>query len=163
MKYRRILVGMLVAMLLVIGLATPAQAVDGEVELVLLPESATNPVGTDHTVTAMVMDNGFPLDGILIEFEVVAGPNIGKSGSDETTIPTREATFTYTGDGGPGMDIIQAIEHQFGLVAEATKDWVEPGPPPRVPGMTVWGILAAVVVLAGLMLVVRRIGLVRSR
>ena len=116
-------------------------------QLELLPASDTNPPGTDHTVTAIYELDGFPLAGNTIEFEVTAGPNVGEKGSDVTDA-NGEATFTYTGDGGEGTDTIKATAPLAS--SQATKDWSGngPGPPPQVPGITVWGILAAGIILA---------------
>jgi hypothetical protein len=76
--------------------------------IVLSPPEASNPVGTQHTVTAKVVDDdGNPVQGRLVTFNVVSGPNQGDNGTD-TTDANGEATFTYTGDGGPGEDTIEA-------------------------------------------------------
>jgi hypothetical protein len=86
--------------------------------IVLGPTDATNPVGTQHTVTAKVTDSqGQPVSGIVVSFEVLSGPNDVKSGTD-TTDANGEATFTYTDDGGAGTDQIQA---SFLVSAEETK------------------------------------------
>ncbi len=76
--------------------------------IVLSPTSASNPVGTQHTVTAKVTNgDGDPVQGKLVTFNVTSGPNAGDNGTD-TTDANGEATFTYTGDGGVGTDQIQA-------------------------------------------------------
>jgi hypothetical protein len=76
--------------------------------IVLSPTSATNPVGTQHTVTAKVTNgNGQPVSGALVTFDVISGPNQGATGTD-TTDANGEATFTYTDNGGAGTDQIQA-------------------------------------------------------
>ncbi|WP_405242524.1 Ig-like domain-containing protein [Lentisalinibacter salinarum] len=75
----------------------------------LTPFTATNPVGTDHTVTATAESaNDSPIPGTTIEFEVISGPNAGASGSAVTN-GDGEASFTYTSDGTPGTDNIQAF------------------------------------------------------
>jgi len=75
----------------------------------LAPFTATNPVGTDHTVTATAESaNDSPIPGTTIEFEVISGPNAGASGSAVTNADG-EADFTYTSDGTPGTDNIQAF------------------------------------------------------
>ena len=74
----------------------------------LSPASATNPVGTDHTVTAFAQAaNGAPVPGVTISFKVLTGPNAGKTGSG-TTGADGKTTFTYHDDGGAGTDTIQA-------------------------------------------------------
>ena len=76
--------------------------------IVLSPISASNPVGTEHTVTAKVSNaNGDPVPSALVTFDVISGPNQGAHGTD-TTDANGEATFTYTDDGGAGTDQIQA-------------------------------------------------------
>lgn len=76
--------------------------------IVLSPISASNPVGTEHTVTAKVSNaNGDPVQNALVTFDVISGPNQGAHGTD-TTDANGEATFTYTDDGGTGTDQIQA-------------------------------------------------------
>ncbi len=112
--------------------------------ITLAPETATNTVGEDHTVTANVTDGVDPIESVEVTFEVTDGPNAGDSGSG-TTDANGDATFTYTGDGGAGSDTIQAcfledleVEH----CVTATKDWVEaavtptPTPTPTVAAAT---------------------------
>jgi hypothetical protein len=74
----------------------------------LSPVTATNPVGTDHTVTALAQSqNGAPVPGVTISFLVLTGPNAGKTGSGSTGADGK-TTFTYHDDGGAGTDTIQA-------------------------------------------------------
>ena len=75
----------------------------------LAPSTATNPVGTSHTVTATVKDqNQNPVSGVSVTFTVLSGgPNAGTKGT-ATTNSSGQATFTYTGSGGAGTDSIQA-------------------------------------------------------
>lgn len=76
--------------------------------ITLDPPTDTNPVGTDHTVTATILNaQSQGVQGILVTFTVVSGPNSGDTDTD-TTDTNGEATFTYTGDGGPGIDVMQA-------------------------------------------------------
>jgi len=95
--------------------------------IVLSPTSASNPVGTEHTVTAKVSnDNGVPVQGALVTFNVISGPNAGDNGTDTTDV-NGEATFTYTGDGGAGTDQIQAsfVDSQENTKTSntVTKEW----------------------------------------
>jgi hypothetical protein len=76
-------------------------------DITLDPEIALNPVGTTHTVIATVTEDSAPLEGAEVTFEVASGPNAADSGSD-TTDAAGEAEFTYTGDGGKGVDEIEA-------------------------------------------------------
>jgi hypothetical protein len=74
----------------------------------LAPETATNVEGEDHTVTATVTDeNGGLVEGVTVNFEVKEGPNAGDTGSGKSDA-NGAIPFTYTGDGGPGQDTIQA-------------------------------------------------------
>jgi hypothetical protein len=95
--------------------------------IVLGPASASNPVGTQHTVKAKVADdNGDPVEGVLVTFDVTSGPNAGQNGT-ATTDENGEATFTYTGGGGAGTDEIQAsFEDSEGMTRTSnvvTKEW----------------------------------------
>ncbi len=79
-------------------------------QITLAPEIDLNPLGTDHTVSATVLEGEAPFDplvGVDVDFEVISGPNVGDMGTD-TTDAFGIATFTYTGDGGAGVDVIEA-------------------------------------------------------
>jgi hypothetical protein len=79
-------------------------------QMSLTPLIDLNPLGTNHTVTATFLEPvapNDPIQGVLITFEVLSGPNAGDMGTDTTDV-NGEATFTYTGDGGAGVDVIQA-------------------------------------------------------
>ena len=79
-----------------------------ELRVVLTPELALNPLETDHSVTAQVTENVIdPLPDREVTFNVVAGPNAGDTGVANTD-PNGEASFTYSGDGGAGVDEIVA-------------------------------------------------------
>ncbi len=97
------------------------------------PETATNEVGTTHTVTATLAidvcefvslpfcEGDQPItgqaEGENISFEVVEGPNAGEhsdgdcgpNGNDLCIIefPGESVSWTYRGDGGAGIDYIQ--------------------------------------------------------
>jgi hypothetical protein len=73
------------------------------------PLTSTNPVGTDHTVTAFAQAaNNAPVPGVTIDFRVLSGPNTGKTGVGTTGADGKTA-FTYHDDGGAGTDTIQAF------------------------------------------------------
>lgn len=75
--------------------------------IVLTPAFDINPEGTTHTVTATLRDNlANPVVGVTVTFEVISGPNTGDTGT-AVTDSNGEASFTYTGDGGAGTDIIE--------------------------------------------------------
>jgi hypothetical protein len=93
--------------------------------ITLSPATATNPVGTNHTVTATVLKDGSPESGKTVTFTVSSGPNAGKTGSGVTDV-NGKATFTYHDDGGRGTDAILAqFTDDSGRVQEAsaTKIW----------------------------------------
>jgi PASTA domain/Bacterial Ig-like domain (group 1) len=102
----------------------------------LTPATDENPTNTPHTVTATVRDlQGKLVAGATVTFEVIDGPNKGKSGTG-TTNDQGQATFTYTGDRGAGTDTIEArFVDQTETVrkATATKTWVAPPSPPAPP------------------------------
>jgi hypothetical protein len=76
--------------------------------ILLSQEEDVNPLGADHTVTAQVQDDlGAPVVGITVTFEVISGPNAGETFAALTDV-NGHAFFTYTGDGGPGFDQIEA-------------------------------------------------------
>ncbi len=104
----------------------------------LSPATATNPAGTDHTVTATVTSapavaagtvTGTPVVGTTVTFTVESGPNTGKTGTGVTN-SSGQATFTYHDDGGVGTDLISATFTDTGGALEkatATKTWVATG------------------------------------
>ena len=117
----------------------------------LTPPTATNFVGTTHTVTATAQDGEPPVPavGVTVTFAVASGPNAGASGTcspnaDCTTDANGQVSFTYTGDGGTGTDIIQASFTTQGEILQTTlaqKTW-EPTPtatpvPTATPAPTV--------------------------
>lgn len=76
---------------------------------ILLSETVnTHPVGSSHTVQALVTDDhGVPQAGATVTFVVTSGPNAGKTGTANTNA-SGIATFTYAGSGGVGADTIEA-------------------------------------------------------
>ena len=126
-----------------LAFAAGRSAYAGILGITLDPPTATNDVGTDHTVTATVGGVG---PGALVTFEVTSGPNTGATftcspNADCTTDDTLEVSGTYTGDGGAGQDTIEACVEILlnGVSANvigqppcdtATKDWVQPTPTP---------------------------------
>ncbi len=92
------------------------------------PETATNPITTDHTVLA---DINVDIEGVPVIFDVISGPNTGKGETIETSADGT-ASFTYTGDGGDGTDTIRVWIDQNGNgifdegdpSVDVTKNWV---------------------------------------
>ena len=122
--------------LVVVGFST---AGDGLAQagptITLAPATATNAVGSDHTVTATV---GNSLAGTPVTFTITAGPNMGAAGvcnpiNCSITASSNDVTFTYTGSGGTGDDTIQACIFENPCTT-ATKTWVaateSPSPSP---------------------------------
>ena len=98
------------------------QSVSG---LTLSPATATNPVGTTHTVTALVKDSiNDPVPGVLVTFEILTGPSASVTGT-ATTDANGEATFSWSSS-SDGIDTIQAsIATDAGapITTTATKTW----------------------------------------
>ena len=102
-----------------------------DVECELVPDTAINASGTDHTVVACVTKRGpedtfakVPLDGQAVNFDVTQGPNMGQSGT-EVTDAAGKAPFTYMSNGTDGSDTIVATT-LFGaaiIACTATKEW----------------------------------------
>lgn len=105
-------------------------AVVGE-GITLGPTDSTNPVGTDHTVTAKVQDNsGAPRENVDVDFEIISGPNTGLTGS-ATTNASGEADFTWS-SATAGLDVVVArftdSQQVLKTSNEARKRWVEDDP-----------------------------------
>jgi hypothetical protein len=102
-------------------------------EIGLAPETADNPVGTSHTVTATARSTaGAGIPSVTIDIDVLTGPNAGKTGTGVSDA-NGEVDFTYTDTAGPGTDTIQAVigkgtnnEVRSNIVE---KNWLPPGGP----------------------------------
>ena len=95
-----------------------------EGSLRLLPRADVNLVGSEHTVTARLSPRR---EGEIVSFVVASGPNVG-DGADVPTSDSGRASFSYTGDGGVGLDVISARARETGsgeLSETVTKEWVE--------------------------------------
>ena len=104
--------------------------------LSLNPMADTNPVGSNHSVTATVRDaSGNPTPSVTVRFNVSGSVTI--SGSC-TTDALGQCTFTYTGPQLPGADAITAYADTDGdsigdtgePQGEATKAWIAPATTP---------------------------------
>jgi hypothetical protein len=95
--------------------------------ITLVPNNVTNVVGQSHTVTAKLTDLlGNPQVGIVVNFSIIGGPNSPNS-STNVSDANGNASFTYTGNGGIGIDQIQACFTKNGnLICSAvvTKEWI---------------------------------------
>jgi Big-like domain-containing protein len=89
--------------------------------LTLSPKTATNPVHTQHCVTATVTTiGGQPAEDVLVRFRVTGSVNTTGSA---TTNASGQAEFCYTGPTSPGVDEIHAY-------ADTDKDnFQDPGEP----------------------------------
>ena len=88
----------------------------------LVPGLAFRNPGTPHSVVLTVLGGGgAPAAGVSVSFQVVSGPNTGASGVLATDA-NGQATFSYTGTGGVGVDEIRAsfIDPSTGNPSEAT-------------------------------------------
>lgn len=103
-----------------------ARGVEVISDIDLAPETATNDIGTSHEVTATVKTDGAPVVGTTVTFEVVDGPHVGKTGTDDTS-SSGEASFSYTGTAA-GVDTIEAtFVDSLGRTQRSnrvTKTWV---------------------------------------
>ena len=96
-----------------------------------------------HTVTATVSAGDYgPVEGVLVEFEILSGPNAGETGSS-TTDSNGEAPYTYPaaqGTAGLGTDTIEGFfSGDSGVeVCDTTeKTWEDTTPPVPVCTETV--------------------------
>lgn len=131
-------------------------AVVGE-GIVLSPTEAVNPLGAEHTVTATVQDDeGNPVEGVTVDFNIISGPNNGGFGSDVTDSDGK-ATFSYVGN-TVGTDVIVASfvngEEQEITSNQATKEWVEECTeecePPPSNDIPEFGTIGAAFALSGI-------------
>ena len=86
---------------------TPSCATEGSAAITLTPKTATNIVGSSHTVTAHFTLGGLAGADTPVTFTVTAGPNTGQT-QTVTTDGSGNATFTYTSNGVAGIDTITA-------------------------------------------------------
>jgi hypothetical protein len=102
--------------------------------VMLSPPAATNPVGTNHTVTATVRDAfGNPTPSIVVRWSVSGSVNV----SDQcATDPAGQCSIAYAGPPSPGLDAISAYadtndggSQDFGEPGGiAEKTWVPAAP-----------------------------------
>jgi hypothetical protein len=118
--------------------------------ILLTQETDVNPVGTDHTVQAHLQDDtGAPLEGVMVTFTVTAGPNAGATYSEATDVDGH-AFFTYTDNGGPGVDFIEACfinsqqQEQCSNILEKT--WEGDAPPVPVSN---WALVIGIMLILG--------------
>lgn len=91
------------------------------------PTTATNDLGTTHTVCATISTNVSPRTNVLVTFTISTGPN-SVTNASSLTDSNGVACFTYTGNGGLGVDYITAsYTNNLGQILSSgtvTKLWV---------------------------------------
>lgn len=113
--------------------------------IALTPENPTNELGTPgqaHTVTATILGDADQVDGRLVTFTIISGPNAGASGVCSpnvgcTTDASGAVSWTYTAAQGPagiGMDTIRAcftVATPTGQTScdDVKKTWQDTTPP----------------------------------
>lgn len=89
----------------------------------LEPQTFTSAVGLETTRTVTVQNDGQPAGGIIVNFTVTSGPNMGESSTDTTDV-AGHAVFTFLGDSGLGTDVIEArnqlVGANFSCIAQHT-------------------------------------------
>lgn len=101
------------------------------VALVLTPAAATNPVGTQHCVTATATDaSGNPVSGVKVRFAVTGSATTSGSG---TTDANGQTTFCYNGPELPGSDAITAY-------ADVNNDSTQNATEPSGAATKVWAL-----------------------
>ena len=97
-------------------------------DIKLTPEFATNVLGSIHTVTATVTEDGLPVVGTSVQFEIISGPHAGLAAAAATD-SNGEATFSYSGS-SVGVDtIVATFVDSLGATQtsnQALKEWVSP-------------------------------------
>jgi hypothetical protein len=105
--------------------------------IALNPPAATNPVDSQHCVTATVQDaSGNPVANVVVRFQVTG--SVETSGS-ATTDANGTASFCYSGPPLPGADSISAfadldnnnVQDPGEPIGVAEKTWVLPATTPR--------------------------------
>jgi len=99
------------------------------------PKTAESNRNLEHTVTAKVYrgsdPEANPIGDHAVSFEVVEGPNMGDMATSNTD-SVGAAAFTYTGDGGPGIDrILVQTQHpgtETTISDTVTVEWINQPP-----------------------------------
>ncbi|MBI4311678.1 MAG: hypothetical protein HY681_07840, partial [Chloroflexi bacterium] len=96
-------------------------------DIKLEPVASTNPVGSPHTLTAIVTEDEAPLSGTTVTFKVLDGPNKGLIGTGMTNAGGK-ATFTYSGTVVGKDFIVATFVDSTGATQSSSvvsKEWVE--------------------------------------
>ena len=96
----------------------------------VVPEMDTNPVNTEHTVTAIFeKGDGSPASGAPVSISITSGPNSPLL-ADGMANASGQLTFSYMGGPNPGTDVIEfagVVDEQIARCS-ATKIWVSTPP-----------------------------------
>ncbi|MEM7009759.1 MAG: hypothetical protein AAF462_11560, partial [Thermodesulfobacteriota bacterium] len=140
--------------------------------ITLTPSTATNELGIepDHTVTAFVQIDNVPQQGLLVNFEIIAGPNQGQVSDpntgectvndDCTTDANGMVSWTYSGTDIGTDTIVASFFDEMSQVTRTSnnvsKTWVLP--PRNVPTLNEWGLigLTSILMLVSLFYLKRR-------
>lgn len=83
------------------------RAIQIQCDCMIAPASATNAVGTSHTVTITPRQSGSPLAGVIVTLSITSGPNAGFA-AEGTTDNSGQVMFSYMSNGLPGTDTLRA-------------------------------------------------------
>jgi hypothetical protein len=108
-----------------VGNGTSAAAEWKVGECALTPTDAQVALGSTHAIDIDVTLGAVPQPGLSVEILVTSGPNAGDNAS-LTTDENGRVRFSYMGDGGPGVDEIQAHSNISGVLisCDTTVEWV---------------------------------------
>jgi hypothetical protein len=131
----------------------------------LSPDSSSGPAGTEQTVTATVTEEGSPLPGVLVTFEVVSGPGAGRTSASSGecsnpgcfTGPDGLVSWSYTVYGVGTNTVTASLVNTLGTVVTSAPVEVIWEVLP-IPALSTWGLVAAAGLIgaAGLLYARRR-------
>ena len=131
----------------------------------LSPNTATNNVRTEHTVTAIVVTDNIPEPGVLVIFEITSGPNAGEmsdpgsgecsTNDDCTADGNGQVSWTYSSLTLGTDTIVASIEDTDIKSNTVEKIWVTTR---NVPTLSEWGLIAMASILGivGFMVIRKR-------
>ena len=140
----------------------------------LEPETATNPIGTDHTVTTTFFidpEKSMVEEGLFVTFKVISGPNAGKESIPNSGECTPNNDCTTDVNGQVSWTYSSLIQGTDTIVATAIVNVPDQGPLPiesppvekiwtttPIPTLSEWGLIAMAGILgiAGFMVIKRR-------
>ncbi|HEY0602641.1 MAG TPA: Ig-like domain-containing protein, partial [Herpetosiphonaceae bacterium] len=119
-------------------------------DIQLSPATASLTVGSAHTLTATIQENGAAVAGKSVTFTVTSGPNAGTSGSAMTDSSGR-ARFTYVGTRSGSDTVVASYVDSRGNTESsnsATVNWLNQAPSVNA-GPDVTGNEGAAIALSG--------------